>query len=146
LDSYSFFISITTNYILYSILVICMTTMKQCPFLNDWVVKGEAINAECEAPMREACPKVRSTKKAVTRQCWRMLVLTEAETKAKADATAQRLAQKKPKKVPVAKKQKEPKQEKPAPVEKVERVEKVEQVPETVAEIPVTEPEAVAAE
>jgi hypothetical protein len=101
-----------------------MSEMKQCPFLNDRVVKGEAINAECDALNKECCPKVRSTKKAVTRQCWRMEALTEAEAKAKADAKAQRLAQKKPKKVPVAKKQKEPKQEKPAPIQNVAEAEK----------------------
>jgi len=49
-----------------------MSELKPCHFLNDRVVKGEAINAECDAPDKDSCPKVRSTKKAVTRQCWKM--------------------------------------------------------------------------
>ena len=48
------------------------TEMVPCPYLDDRVVRGEAINAECNAPNRDACPKVRSTKKAVNRQCWRI--------------------------------------------------------------------------
>jgi hypothetical protein len=49
-----------------------MSELKQCPHLDDRIVKGEAINAECNAPTKDDCPKVRSTKKAVTRQCWRI--------------------------------------------------------------------------
>lgn len=49
-----------------------MSELTQCPLLNDRVVKGEAINAECDAPTRNDCPKVRSTKKAITRQCWKI--------------------------------------------------------------------------
>lgn len=49
-----------------------MSELKPCHYLNDRVVKGEAINAECDAPDKDSCQKVRSTKKAVTRQCWKM--------------------------------------------------------------------------
>ena len=46
--------------------------MKPCEHLNDRAVEEGVINAKCNCPDNESCPKVRSTKRAVTRQCWRM--------------------------------------------------------------------------
>ena len=71
--------------------------MKPCPFLNDRVVEGDAINAKCEAPMKEACPKLRSTKKAVTRQCWRIAFLKPEEIAAKQEKIKKPRGKKKPK-------------------------------------------------
>jgi len=68
-----------------------MSEFKPCPFLNDRVVLGESINANCEAPTKDCCPKIRSTKKAVTRQCWRMVMLTIEEAEAKLAARAERV-------------------------------------------------------
>lgn len=44
---------------------------KKCDSLNDRVVKGEAINAECEGT-KEQCPKIRSMKRCVNPQCWKI--------------------------------------------------------------------------
>lgn len=101
-----------------------MSEMKQCPFLNDRVVKEDAINAECTAPTKDCCPKLRSTKKAVTRQCWRMTMLTEAEVKDRETKAAARKANQKPKVAkPAAEKKtpgRKPKQKEPAKIENAE--------------------------
>jgi hypothetical protein len=88
-----------------------MSEFKPCPFLNDRVVLGESINANCEAPNKDCCPKIRSTKKAVTRQCWRMVMLTPEEAAVKEAAKAERV--RKPREA------KEPKAPKAAKLKKV---------------------------
>ena len=36
--------------------------MKPCEYLNDRALEGEAINAKCNCPDKDHCPKIRSTK------------------------------------------------------------------------------------
>lgn len=48
---------------------------EKCKFLNNRVVKGDKINAECECENKETdCPKIRSMKGVVSCQCWKVAV------------------------------------------------------------------------
>jgi hypothetical protein len=44
----------------------------KCPFLNDRIVKGDAITPDCTCVDKKECPHIRSMKKAIGPQCWRI--------------------------------------------------------------------------
>ncbi len=44
----------------------------KCPYLNDRVVRGEVIGPDCSCGDASNCPHIRSMKKAIGPQCWRI--------------------------------------------------------------------------